>query len=162
MREEDRVRGSRVVVGVGNPLRRDDGAGVWVARQLAGAPGWVTIPAGLALENVIGKIEKLPPKLVVVVDAAELGLPPGEFRRLPWEWRGRMLASTHGLPLELVLGRLSQEVENLELVGIQPGELGWGEGLSPQVAAGAQRLVELLLSGRWRDIPLCRLPPRPG
>ncbi len=73
-----------------------------------------------------------------------------------------MLASTHGLPLELVLGRLSQEVENLELVGIQPGELGWGEGLSPQVAAGAQRLVELLLSGRWRDIPLCRLPPRPG
>ncbi len=88
MREEDRVRGSRVVVGVGNPLRRDDGAGVWVARQLAGAPGWVTIPAGLALENVIGKIEKLPPKLVVVVDAAELGLPPGEFRRLPWEWRG--------------------------------------------------------------------------
>ncbi|HEC63449.1 MAG TPA: hydrogenase 3 maturation endopeptidase HyCI [Candidatus Acetothermia bacterium] len=153
MSQAERVPLRKVVVGVGNPLRRDDGVGVWVARRLQGTSGWVAIPAGLAVENVLGKLETLAPQLLLVVDAAELGLPAGEFRRLPWEWRGRMFTSTHGLPLEFLFARLSGLTGELVLVGVQPEELDWGEGLSPPVAAGAQRLVELLRSGRWQDIP---------
>ncbi len=139
----------KVLLGVGNPLGRDDALGLRLAERLKGTD-WVAIPAQ-SLENALGIVGKLAPDLLVVVDAAEMGLPPGSIRRLPLLQASTMLASTHGLPLPLLLALsgISQAV----LIGVEPKERGLGEGLSPEVAEALDRLVQLLAAGRLTEIP---------
>lgn len=147
---------ARAILGVGNPLRRDDGVGVWVAERMRGT-GWEVIVAGSSVENALGLVRRLAPDLLVVVDAAEMGLPPGSVRRLPHEASERMLGSTHGLPLPLLLGKVKDRVGEIVLIGIQPADRSLGEGLTPPVLAGAAALGALL-----REEDLERVPLLPG
>lgn len=142
----------RVILGVGNPLRRDDGVGVWVAQRMHGT-GWQAIPAGQSVENALGVVRRLAPDLLVVVDAAEMGLPAGTVRRLPVEGSARMLGSTHGLPLPFLLATVLDHVKEIVLVGIQPQDRSLGEGLTPPVRAAAAGLVTHLRDGTAADIP---------
>ena len=140
-------------MGVGNPLARDDGVGVWVAENFR-KPGWSSFPARQAPENVIGKIARLRPEFLVVVDAVEMGLAPGEFRRLLPEGDRELWGSTHSLPLWPLLRRCVPSPDALLFVGVQPGDLSLGEGLSPGVAAGARKLLGILLREEWHTIPV--------
>jgi len=143
----------KTLIGVGNPLGRDDGVGVYVAQALAGVSGWRTIPAGLALENALGLVERERPELLVIVDAADMGLPPGSFRRLPLAQADGMLGSSHALPLGLLAGIIQRAVREVVLVGVQPADLSLGEGLSPEVKKGADELISLLRAGKLEFIP---------
>jgi hydrogenase 3 maturation protease len=142
----------KTLLGIGNPLRRDDGVGLWVAEQMQGS-GWEVIPAGPSVENSLGLLRRLAPALLVVVDAAEMGLPPGSVRRLPIVEAERMLGSTHGLPLPFLLSMVRDQVGKIVLIGIQPADRSLGEGLTPEVHAGAENLVALIIAGRPEDIP---------
>jgi len=135
----------RVLVGIGNRLSTDDGVGSIVAQRMAGVPGWTAIDCGTALENVVGRIGRDEPDAVILVDAARMGLPAGSIRRLPMPSADRMLVSTHGLPLSFALERVTIRVPCVTLVGIEPGDLSLGEGLSPAVSRAADRLVSILL-----------------
>lgn len=140
---------TKVLLGIGNPLGRDDALGFRLAERFQ-APGWTAIPS-YGVENVLGTVAKLQPELVVVVDAAEMGLPPGSIRRLPLRGSPAMLGSTHGLPLALLLSLCG--VAQVVLIGVEPKDRGWGEGLSPEVEAALTRLSELLASGRIAELP---------
>lgn len=142
----------RVLIGMGNPLGLDDAVGLHVAEQLAGSD-WTCWTAGTALENVIGAVKRLEPDLVVVVDAADMGLAPGSFRRLPLPSIPVMLGTTHGLPLTLLVPLLQEAVEELVVVGVQPGKLGTGEGLSAEAAGAVRYLVRLLTNFDLAAIP---------
>lgn len=139
---------TRILLGVGNRLSRDDGVGPTVAKRLEGTQGWHAIDCGTALENVSGIVSRERPDLLVIVDAAQMGLPAGSIRTLPIEAKDRMLASTHGLPLGFVLERLGSAVEAVLLIGIQPEDLAFGEGLSTPVAAAVDELLDLLTNKR--------------
>ncbi len=139
----------KVLLGLGNPLGRDDGVGLYVVSKLHGTD-WLAIPAQ-SLENAWGKVEKENPEKLVIVDAAEMGLPPGTIRRLPLEESAKMLGSTHGLPLSLLLSLV--DVPEVMLIGVQPKEYGLGEGLSPEVQAAADFLILLLRENREHEIP---------
>ena len=134
----------RLLLGVGNRLSLDDGVGPAVAAALVGAEGWMSVDCGTALENASGIVSRESPDLLVLVDAASMGLEPGAIRRLPTSDTDRMLASTHGLPLPFVIERLREHVGEVVLVGIEPKTLSLGEGLSDEVAVAAQWLVECL------------------
>lgn len=141
-----------MILGIGNPLRRDDGVGLWVAEQTRGSD-WEVIPAGQSVENALGLVSRLAPDLLVVVDAAEMGLPPGSVRRLPVEDTAHMLGSTHALPLPFLLSTVRDQVGKILLIGIQPADRSLGEGLTPAVEAGARELLDLLAAGRPQAIP---------
>ena len=143
----------KMLIGVGNPLGRDDGVGVYVARAMAGDSGWWAIPAGLALENALGLVERERPELLVIVDAADMGLPPGSFRRLPLERAEEMLGSSHALPLGFLAGIIQRAAREVVLIGVQPADLSLGDGLSPEVKKGAEELVALLRVGKLEEIP---------
>ena len=145
----------RMILGVGNRLSHDDGAGPTVASTIASLehPGWIAIDCGTSLENAVGLVGKERPDLLILVDAAHMGLPAGSIRRLPVSSPDRMLASTHGLPLPFVLERLERPAGESVLVGIEPEDLSFGEGLSPAVEAAVARVVDLLQEDRWREIP---------
>jgi hydrogenase 3 maturation protease len=131
-------RPSRVaIIGIGNELNGDDGAGVIVARNLP-KPGiqsnWLVIDAGPAPESFTGPLRKFQPDLVLFVDAAEMGEPAGASAWLEWQSTGGLSASTHSLPLTVVTKYLIHELAcQVAMIGIQPQQLEMGSSLSNAV-----------------------------
>lgn len=141
-----------ILLGIGNPLKGDDGFGPCVAELMADAPDWLAWDCGPMPENFAGHIAELRPELVVLVDAAGMGLAPGELRRLAPGTMGGLVLSTHSMPLSLLMARLAETAGEVVLIGVEPVEVALGEGLSPPVAAAAERLARLLRAGRWREV----------
>lgn len=142
----------RMLLGVGNRLSHDDGVGPVVAQALAGSE-WIAIDCGTALENASGIVSRERPDLLVIVDAAFMGMEPGTFCRLPMGANDRMLASTHGLPLSFVLANIESAANKTVLIGIEPTDLSFGEGLSPVIDASARALIEHLRHTNLDVIP---------
>lgn len=65
-----------------------------------------------------------------------------------------MVGSTHGLPLPLLLGTVKDRVGEIVLLGVQPADRSLGEGLTPEVRAGAEALVSLLREEDVERVPL--------
>lgn len=143
----------RLLLGVGNRLSGDDGVGPNVARRLQGSRDWLAIDCGSAPENVTGLVARANPELVVVIDAARMGLEPGSFRSLPLGETDRMLVSTHGLPLTFLFERLQELTKRLVFIGVEPKDLSFGEGLSSPVDAAVEELLALLVAGEIDRIP---------
>ena len=76
-----------------------------------------------------------------------MGLPSGEVRRLPRPAVDRMLVSTHGLPISFFLDRLESAARETVIIGIEPADLSFGEGLSTEVNAAVEWLVGVLTTG---------------
>lgn len=129
------------VIGVGNALRQDDGAGPAVVRQLSGR-----IPAGVQLLCHHGEGVDLlhlwqGAKQVVIVDAVCAGAVVGTIYRfeatrepLP---KAVFASSSHlfGVADAVELARnLDRLPEQLWVYGIEGMCFGYGEGLSPAVA----------------------------
>jgi len=83
--------------------------------------------------------------VVLLIDAAELGAPPGATALLPArELVGRALF-THRTPLRPLTEYLESETgAQVALLAVQPGPLRWGDELSPPVAAAARDLAFVL------------------
>jgi hydrogenase maturation protease len=146
-----------VIIGVGNPVRSDDGAGLAVARRLrehlAGTEG-VTVEelwaGGLRLAEAMAGYDR-----AIVVDAMEQGdQPPGSIRRLSLEELGatRTTTCTHdaSLPAALEMRRqLGAPVpDEIEVWGIEAQDLvTFSEELTEPVARAVPRVVEAILDG---------------
>ncbi|TFH11830.1 MAG: hydrogenase 3 maturation endopeptidase HyCI [Candidatus Atribacteria bacterium] len=142
----------RMLLGVGNRLSHDDGVGPFVAQSLADSD-WIAMDCGTALENASGIVSREKPDLLIIVDAAVMGEEPGTTLRLPIQANDRMLASTHGLPLTFVMDRISASAVKMILIGIEPLDLTFGEGLSPVVEEAAHRLIGILQTRHLEAIP---------
>ncbi|MFO7172950.1 MAG: hydrogenase maturation peptidase HycI [Bacillota bacterium] len=142
---------TRLVMTVGNELMGDDAAGPLLARRLSEAPipGWTVLDCGPVPENHLHRVREMAPDLVVVVDACEMGLPPGSVRRIP-EGRiaGEFFLTTHRLPLSFVLGALRELGAEVLLVGIQPRAVAFGLPVSPEVERAVAEVYEGLRAGR--------------
>ncbi len=137
----------KVLMGIGNELGGDDAVGLYVAELIEGENGWIGFRCGTAPENFIGKIERLNPELVVLVDAAEMGIEPGEFREIEPEYADTIFASTHSIPISFLLKWLRRSVGKVVLIGIQAKSFNIAAPLSDEVRKGAKRLVEALTEG---------------
>lgn len=137
-----------LVVGIGNELRRDDAIGPAIARALMQTKRLPAIDCATAPENFLGTIKKIDPERVVMVDACDFGAQPGEWRLFGLVDIERMpiaTVSTHNLPLSLIGRLIRNEVGcEVELLGIQPATVGFGEGLSAPVAEAKQKILDFL------------------
>jgi hydrogenase 3 maturation protease len=137
------------VVGVGNTMRGDDGAGILVVRALASrlrdAPDVLLIDGSTAPENFTSPIRRFRPDLVIEIDAAHLEQPPGTVAWVDWRDADGMSASTHTLPPSVLARFLTTDLGcEMLLLGIQPATLDMGRGLSPEVEAAVVRLTDAL------------------
>lgn len=155
-----RFSGRVVVMGIGNPLRGDDGAGCLVARRLRRAFAWV--PAGdppgndaaeaVAIvdaeevpESYLDVLEAARPEVIVLVDAADLGGEPGSVTLLEGHDLQDRATYTHRTPLGPMASYLEQRTgARVLFAGIQPGSPTWGDDLSGEVAAAANRLAMII------------------
>jgi hydrogenase 3 maturation protease len=139
------------IVGVGNTMMGDDGAGILVVRALAerlkGAPDMLLIDGSTAPENFTGPLRRFRPDLVIEIDAAHLEQPPGTVAWVDWRDADGMSASTHTLPPSVLAGFLTADLGcRVSLLGIQPATLGMGDGLSPEVAMAVDGLTAQLVA----------------
>lgn len=143
------MNGGVVVIGLGNPFRRDDGVGVVAALTL----GEWALPAIRVVTGISDSMRLLDAwagaALAVVIDAAITGgAPPGRVRRCePDELvaaPGR--TSSHSLDLgrAVALGKVLDRMPDvLALFTIEIEDIGYGSGLSPAVAAAVPMVVAM-------------------
>ena len=135
-----------LLLGIGNPRHGDDGLGPLFARAFR-HPDWQCVNAATAPENHTGLIRRLRPQLLVLLDAADMGLPPGTLRRLdPAKIRGRDFG-THALSIGQLAGYLADCAGEIVIIGIQPAATTPGTRLSAPVRAALQDLSRMLASG---------------
>jgi hydrogenase 3 maturation protease len=132
-----------MLMGVGSTLRRDDGVGVYVARRLR-HEAWTSLDCGTAPENFTAVVRREHPGLLVIVDAADMGLPPGEIRRIPPERIRDAGIGTHQLPLTHLVHFLADAADRILIIGIQPADTDDGEGMTHVVRDAADRLIVLI------------------
>ncbi|MBN1286759.1 MAG: hydrogenase maturation protease [Anaerolineae bacterium] len=144
-----------LVLALGNPLRGDDGVGAAVLEQLeqAGRPPSVTLTDGgtAGLETVL-LLQGYP--RAIIIDAAEMGLAPGAWRRFTLQEVELRAADPHlrgtihgaGLAEALALGEaLGILPADLVIYGVQPAVVGWTPGLSEPVQAIIPTLCAAIL-----------------
>ena len=141
-----RTTGKVLAVGVGNELRADDAAGLRVAGLLAASGACQVLVAEEVPENYLDPMLRAQPDTIIFCDAVDLGREPGAFALLDVEDLAGRCVSTHNPSLRL-LGRCLRAggVRNVLVAAIQPQRIGWGQGLSPAVQAGAEALAATLV-----------------
>ncbi len=140
------------IVAVGNSFYGDDGVGAAVLdriRQSDAFPGAELVDIhtdALALVD-----ELVPDELNVVIDAADMGLEPGEaqgFRpsEVAMRIRGDHL-SLHGFGLAEAFGlaaQLGQLPRDVLIVGVQPERIEINQGLTDKVAAAVPQVISII------------------
>ena len=149
----DASRPAILILGLGNPLRGDDGIGPVVIEELLSRD----LPEGVtALDGGSGGLDLLQMlegwDHVVAVDAAEVGLEPGQFVRFtpdeahlaqrPTDFSLHYASLSEVLILANALGRTLPEIV---IFGIQPAKIDWGEGLTPSVKNAIPNLIDAIL-----------------
>ena len=148
------MSGPTVVIGIGNRFRRDDGAALRVIDMLSGRA-----PASALLVESDGEPTRLIDswtgvELAVVVETVRRGDPPGTVASVEWETWTRSSAGPHrehgshslGVLEAIALGdAVGRMPGRLRLIGIEPEDVGWGEGLSPAIATSIDTATRLVL-----------------
>ena len=140
------------VIGIGNPLRGDDGIGPAVIAALLEEtlpPDVEALDAGEAGVGLVGLMEEV--DRVILVDAAEMGKAPGTFCVFGPEVVGK---GTNGLSAHSVgtgealqmAGALGCLPESLWIVGVQPKCMAWHIGLSPEISQRLPEIVKAVLA----------------
>ncbi len=143
------LREGACLVGLGNPDRRDDGVGPWIAEAVRPAEGRSSLRVFNVedvLENFVFRIAESDCPNVVIVDAASGGGEPGTVVFGPLgDFSGSGSVSTHKPALELSGKILESAGKRAFLLGVVPEDLGYGPGLTPKVQESAVRLRDLVL-----------------
>jgi hydrogenase maturation protease len=156
-----------LVIGAGNADRRDDGAGLAVARRLPRLPAEVRVLMQDGdFASLLDQWDEA--HLVIIIDATMSGASPGTIRRydahrgpLPVVFSG---FSTHALgigdaiELARVLRRLPPQ---LVVFGIEGDDFTAGEGLSPAVDAAVDDVVALVSTAARSASDFLRRRSRP-
>jgi len=147
-------KGRIVIVGMGDRMKGDDGAGSIVAEKLTRTikrKDIRIIDAGNAIENYIGLIEKFHPDTVVVIDAVDFGGSPGEIKTMDPDELQEITTSTHTFSLPLLINHIKITTgARCNLVGIQPKKIDVSENISTEIQKSIKKLIEDL------SFELCR------
>ena len=137
-----------VIIGIGNPLRRDDNVGVKIIEGLEGKvpPSVLLIKSETIPENFIEPIIQFKPTHILMIDAALLDAEPGSFKLMKSLPLTRVAISTHILPLQIFYEYLKKILNpHIALLLIQPEDTSFGEGLTQRLDMVRKKLIDHLL-----------------
>ncbi len=137
-----------VVAGIGNPIRMDDFVGVKIVQELQGkvSEKVFLIECETVPESFIEQIAEFGPTHVLLIDAAIIGLRPGESRLAQMTSLTSVSSfSTHMLPLRIFCEYLGKTTNSqIGLLLIQPEKTEFGEGLTTRLAASTMYVTQIL------------------
>ncbi|WP_240008078.1 HyaD/HybD family hydrogenase maturation endopeptidase [Pseudaquidulcibacter saccharophilus] len=142
-----------LILGVGNNLLSDDGFGIHVIESLRDAHeienNSILIDGGTIGLNLLPDIEDA--EHLIVVDAAEMGLEPGELRLFEGEDMDDHLSkhktTVHEVAMRdlLFAARLSGKMPKTRaLIAVQPASLDWGMNPTPVVMPSVSKACEMV------------------
>jgi hydrogenase 3 maturation protease len=144
-------QGRLVILGVGNPLKGDDAAGLLCAEQLMKSvprkakPSVKVLRAYDVPENYTGVIRKFKPARVLIVDAALAGLKPGEVFILEKEKIAIEEISSHKIPLMVLISYLEMSIGcKVTVLGIQAKDLSFGAPITPIIKKAVKEVSDFL------------------
>ena len=168
LRELKKLSGSKtIIVGIGNTLKGDDGAGPLICEKLksAGISAEV-IDAGTVPENYIQPIIKKAPQNLLLIDAMDFGASPGTIQIFETENLSSSVVSTHALSPRLFAEVVCRSIKahpvrnstngseasektvsngvNIYFIGIQPAQIGLGQAVSGLVSQAVEQLCHVL------------------
>lgn len=136
------------ILGVGNPIKGDDSVGLFIAGLLRKTVGSSPSPR-VSVKRPMDHPEVFISKLdlgssrLLILDAVEAGRPPGSVIFANIEDTRYGFFATHNIPLRL-LPSVRKNGKNVYVLGVQPRDLGVGEGLSELVEPVARELVSVI------------------
>ena len=143
---KNRLQGKILIVGIGNPLRGDDGVGPEIINRLKNPlPTLFLFDVGEVPENYLGKIVKEKPNTIVLIDAIDFGADPGTIQIIERDDIRDESLSTHNVSLNLVAKYLQEETSaDVFLIGIQPETTEFGKEISEPVRGSLEKIVRML------------------
>ena len=135
----NRLRGKVAIVAVGNIMRSDDGLGSKFIELLKERSVNASLfNCGTAPENYIFPILSAACDTIVLVDAADLGMPPGEAKVLNLDQIMNVSFSTHSPSPRLFtdLLKTGKEDLNIFILSVQPKSTALGGPMSDEVLKG--------------------------
>ena len=154
---KEKLKGKVVIVGIGNSLRGDDGAGPELIKSLKfkvrsseknhelSTPNHqlCLIDTGSVPENFLQKIVGERPDVILLVDTINLGKPAGSIEIIAAENLKEESFSTHNASLKLTIAYLKKETKaSVFLLGIQPKNIGFGQKISPEVEESVKKIAK--------------------
>lgn len=142
-----------LIIGFGNLLMGDDGAGIHAVRRLASfsLPAQVEVIDG-GVNSFAALTEIHNAAKVIFIDAMQGGGQPGDvycltladFEALPSG--GEISIHEFSLADTLYLYRQMGEIPPVIIYGIEPANLDWGVKLSPSIGSAVENVVSRVLS----------------
>ena len=133
---------------IGNRDGGDDAVGPYIADELK--DDFTVLDCGVMPENYTSVVKNHDPKNLIIIDAVEMGLTPGEARIVPKDKIGVMHISTHGIPISVLINYLEQYVKNIVFIGIQPKTLS-GE-MTDIAKKSANKVIDTIRSKELEKI----------
>ncbi|MCT8973472.1 HyaD/HybD family hydrogenase maturation endopeptidase [Microbaculum marinisediminis] len=163
----DATKTRTLVLGIGNVLLSDDGAGVHVVNALGQRQDRGEIGSDVALRDggtiglaLLSEIEES--GALIAVDAMDLDMRPGTVRTFRGADMDAQLRGNKKTAHEVALADLIAAArlagcapERRALVAIQPGATGWGLAATGPVQAAVPKAcgAVIALIGEWSDAP---------
>ncbi|MBM3235218.1 hydrogenase 3 maturation endopeptidase HyCI [Candidatus Poribacteria bacterium] len=144
---KSRLKGKVLILGVGNPLRGDDGAGPHLIEQLNGKIDADLLDCGEVPENFLGKIVQLHPNTILIIETVHLGASPGAVAIIEADDIDRVSYSTHHASLRLSMNYLKNEIgAEVFVLGIQPKKTEFSMEVSDEVKETLAILKNILVN----------------
>lgn len=141
-----RLKGKVLILGVGNRLRGDDGAGPDLIKQLKGRVDAVLLNCEEEPERFLDQIAAMKPDSILIVDALELKSHPGSVAFLEEDQMERRSLFSHHASLKLFIECVKGETGAKVLVlGIQPKSIEIGQAMSSEVKESLSHLRDILI-----------------
>jgi len=134
-----------VLLGVGQTLRGDDGAGPELLRILRHKTAATLLDCGEVPENYLDEIIKVNPETVVVVDAVNLGMEAGAVALLEEDsFQSAGWSTHHGSLRPLIKYIKANTKADVFVLGIQPKSTEFGAEISSEVRQTLDLLQQLI------------------
>jgi hydrogenase maturation protease len=158
-----KTRPKTLILGIGNTLLQDEGAGVHAIRMLAEQTAQrddiELMDGGTLSFSLAGAIEDA--EQLIVIDAAQYDGVPGTTKVFVGEQMDEYIGSNRKLSVHevslidlMMIARLAEQLpQQRALIGIQPQTIDWGEAPSPPVAAAIRQACDqaMQLVAEWQS-----------
>ncbi|MBC8016429.1 MAG: hydrogenase maturation protease [Sporomusaceae bacterium] len=149
-----------IIIGFGNVLMGDDGAGIRASHVLmeASLPANIeVIDGGVASFEILDGVRTA--DQIILIDALAAGGQPGEIYRLLSEnldnWKANQGLSLHEFTLidSLRLAKVLGPMPPIIIYGIEPEDVSFRWGLTPAVEKALARLIPMIITSVTAEEP---------
>lgn len=133
-----------IILGVGNILKSDDGAGCYVVNNL-NIDNVLVIDSQTMPENFTGLIRKNNPSHLLIIDACLMDEKPATIKLVNSEDFSNIGISTHSMSLSYFVKYLQKDLLlKIAFIGIEPKSMDYGEFLTIDVYNNCNKLISVI------------------